>query len=44
MRSFDAPGGEMDVPDPYYDDLDAFEETFAILRRCCLNLLHELQR
>jgi protein-tyrosine phosphatase len=44
MRSFDAPGGEQDVPDPYYDDMDAFEEVFAILRRCCLNLLHELRR
>jgi protein-tyrosine phosphatase len=44
MRRFDTPGGDVDVPDPYYGDMDAFEEVFAILRRCCLNLLDELQR
>jgi low molecular weight protein-tyrosine phosphatase len=44
MRHFDTSKGGLDVPDPYYDDMEAFEEVFAILRRCCLNLLHELQR
>jgi len=36
------PGG--DVPDPYYEDEEAFEQVFDMLEVCCRRLLAELSR
>lgn len=42
MRSYDAPGADPDVPDPYYGGFDGFEEMYEILSACCANLLESL--
>ena len=42
MREFDDPPGG-DVPDPYYDGEEAFEEVFVILDTCCRRLLDEIK-
>lgn len=39
----DGPRGE-DVPDPYYDELEAFDEVVDICRDACAALLAELRR
>ena len=44
LREYDAPGSEPDVPDPYYDDIEAFEDVFEMLSICCRNLLAELDK
>jgi len=42
MRSYD-PQGNGDVPDPYYDTLDGFEQVFHLLDRSCRTLLNDLK-
>ncbi len=48
MRSFDpdapddAMGGELDVPDPYYDDARAFSTTLQIIERACRGMFDHL--
>ena len=44
MREFDAPAGELDVPDPYYSNDQAFVRVYEMLDRCCRNLLQDLSR
>jgi protein-tyrosine phosphatase len=44
LREYDAPGGEPDVPDPYYDGIEEFEIVFEIVSTCCRNLLAELRK
>ena len=39
----DGPRGE-DVPDPYYDELEAFDEVVDICRDACAALLADLRR
>jgi protein-tyrosine phosphatase len=49
LRSFDpligpdAPAGELDVPDPYYDDLRAFEEVLTLVESACAGLLDQVR-
>ena len=43
FRDYD-PEGPGDVPDPWYGDLDGFEETWDIVERTCRALLDEIQR
>jgi protein-tyrosine phosphatase len=42
MRSYDGPGADPDVPDPYYGGFDGFEGMYQILAVCCRNLLESL--
>ena len=42
MREFDKPAGELDVPDPYYSNEQAFVRVYDMLDRCCRNLLQDL--
>ena len=35
LGSFDPQGGEREVPDPYHEELDAFEAVYAQVERCC---------
>jgi protein-tyrosine phosphatase len=42
MRDFDTPGSDPDVPDPYYGDLEDFEQVYEILSVCCRNLMRSL--
>jgi protein-tyrosine phosphatase len=44
MREFDKPAGELDVPDPYYSNEQAFVRVYEMLDRCCRNLLQDLTR
>ena len=44
MREFDKPAGELDVPDPYYANEQAFVRVYEMLDRCCRNLLQDLTR
>lgn len=39
LRHFDPAEGDMDVPDPYYDELHGFETVYNIIERSCRNLL-----
>ena len=39
LREFDADGAEFDVPDPYYEDYQAFENVYQIVLRCNRQLL-----
>ena len=39
LGSFDPQGGEREVPDPYHDELDAFEAVYAQVERCCRGLI-----
>ena len=42
MREWgDPPGG--DVPDPYYDGEEAFEQVFDMLETCCRRLLDDIK-
>jgi protein-tyrosine phosphatase len=43
LRDWD-PNGSGNVPDPYYDGQEAFEEVLDIVERSCRGLLVELQR
>ena len=43
LREWDPLGGA-NVPDPYYDDEEAFEEVLDIIERSCDGLLEELRR
>jgi protein-tyrosine phosphatase len=44
MREWDDPqDGDRDVPDPYYDGEEAFEEVFDLLETCCRRLLDEIR-
>jgi protein-tyrosine phosphatase len=42
MRTYD-PEGNGDVPDPYYDTLDGFDQVFHLLDRSCKTLLADLK-
>ena len=43
FREFDSvQDGSMSVPDPYYEDIAAFEEVFTMVQRCGQNLLEFL--
>jgi protein-tyrosine phosphatase len=42
MREFDGGEGDLDVPDPYYDGIEAFEEVYAMLDVSCRKLLDAL--
>jgi protein-tyrosine phosphatase len=44
MREFDEPAGELDVPDPYYSNEQAFVHVYEMLDRCCRRLLQDLTR
>lgn len=39
MREFDTNTTEKNIPDPYYEDIAAFEEVYKLLTGCCENLL-----
>jgi len=45
MRDYEpgAAPGSLDVPDPYYDDIAAFERVYALLDLCCERLLAALR-
>jgi protein-tyrosine phosphatase len=45
MRDYEAAAtpGSLDVPDPYYDDIAAFERVYAMLDVCCGGLLASLR-
>ncbi len=43
FREFDSLSQEKDVPDPYYEDMAAFEEVYEIAVRCSENLLDFLK-
>jgi protein-tyrosine phosphatase len=43
MRSYDVPGADPDVADPYYGGLEGFERMYQVLARCCANLLAALR-
>lgn len=44
LREFDDSGGALaGVPDPYYDDLDGFEEVYAIVERSIAGLFRILE-
>lgn len=43
FRDFD-PDGPGDVPDPWYGDMDGFEEVWTIVERTCHSLLAELRQ
>jgi protein-tyrosine phosphatase len=42
MREFEEAGPDLDVPDPYYDGAEAFEEVYAMLDVSCRKLLDAL--
>jgi protein-tyrosine phosphatase len=42
LREFDPKGGK-DVPDPYYDGLDSFEEVYSMIDRSTKGLLSALE-
>lgn len=42
LREFDPKGGK-DVPDPYYDGLDSFEEVYSMIDRSTKGLLNALE-
>ncbi len=51
MRHFDPalvhlhePSDELDVPDPYWSELDAFRDVLAMVERACDGLVEQLQR
>ncbi len=44
MREFDHAGAPLDVPDPYYGELDGFEDVYDMLVVSCRNLLDALAR
>jgi protein-tyrosine phosphatase len=43
MSEFGPPGSDPDVPDPYYDGAQAFENVYSILAASCRRLLDELR-
>jgi len=46
LRSYDASavlGGELDIPDPYYDDARGFEEVLDQVERACVGLIEALR-
>lgn len=44
MREFDRAGAPLDVPDPYYGELDGFEDVYDMLTVSCRQLLDALAR
>ena len=42
MRSYDQPGADPDVADPYYGGMEGFERMYQVLQTCCRNLLDAL--
>ncbi|MEO1022997.1 MAG: low molecular weight protein-tyrosine-phosphatase [Bacteroidota bacterium] len=42
LRDFDPTPEDRNVPDPYYGGMAGFEHVFAIVRRSCETLLHQL--
>jgi protein-tyrosine phosphatase len=45
LRSFDpaSRGGDLDVPDPYYDEADGFERVLAMIEAACDGLIEHLR-
>jgi len=43
MREFGAEAPDLDVPDPYYDGVEAFEEVYRMLDEACRGLLKALR-
>ncbi|TAE93400.1 MAG: low molecular weight phosphotyrosine protein phosphatase, partial [Runella slithyformis] len=41
-RDFDPQADTSEVPDPYYEDIAAFEEVYQIVERCGQNFLQYL--
>lgn len=44
MRDYDDEGQGLEVPDPYYGDLNDFRHVYAILTKACNALLDELEK
>ncbi|MFL6114346.1 MAG: low molecular weight protein-tyrosine-phosphatase [Catenulispora sp.] len=45
LRSFDpAAGSDLDVPDPYYEDDDAFEHVLELIERAAPGIVEEIRR
>ncbi|MBW8805389.1 MAG: low molecular weight phosphotyrosine protein phosphatase [Catenulisporales bacterium] len=45
LRSFDpAAGPDLDVPDPYYEDDDAFEHVLELIERAAPGIVEEIRR
>jgi protein-tyrosine phosphatase len=46
LRSFDpaSQGGDLDVPDPYYDGPDGFDRAIDLIEAACDGLVRQLQR
>ena len=42
MRSYDRPGADPDVDDPYYGGAEGFERMYDVLVPCCRSLLESL--
>lgn len=42
MRSYDRPGADPDVEDPYYGGPEGFERMYEVLLLCCCTLLESL--
>jgi protein-tyrosine phosphatase len=44
LREFDPQAsGELDVPDPYYGDMAAFERVYHMIERSCVGLLADIK-
>jgi protein-tyrosine phosphatase len=44
LREFDpTPGGDLDVPDPYYSGPEGFQEVLDLVQAACLGLLAEIR-
>ena len=39
LGSFDLQAAEQEVPDPYHDDLEAFEAVYTQVERCCRGVI-----
>lgn len=44
MRSFDTITNDLNLPDPYYGNITAFEEVYQILARCNHHLLNSIMQ
>ena len=44
MRDYDTLKPSADVPDPWYGNMNDFDECYKILERCCENFLEEVRQ
>lgn len=42
LRQFDSIKQDLEVPDPYYDQIEAFENVYEMCVRCCTNFLENV--